>query len=72
MREGENLVRHFCNDPELTAFNIRQMTPKNLAVVFAPTIMRDHSLEREMTDMHAKNAAVQYVIENSHEIFSTV
>ena len=46
-----------------------QMTPKNLAVVFAPTIMRDHSLEREMTDMHSKNNAVQFVIENSHEIF---
>lgn len=45
------------------------MTPKNLAVVFAPTIMRDHSLEREMTDMHAKNNTVQFVIENSHEIF---
>lgn len=48
-----------------------QMTPKNLAVVFAPTIMRDTSLEREMTDMHAKNSAVQYVIENSHEIFGS-
>lgn len=46
------------------------MSPKNLAVVFAPTIMRDHSLEKEMTDMHAKNIAVQYLIENSHVIFS--
>ncbi|KAG9249294.1 hypothetical protein BJ878DRAFT_1691 [Calycina marina] len=46
------------------------MTPKNLAVVFAPTIMRDTSLEREMSDMHAKNNAVQFVIENSHEIFA--
>ncbi|KAK4103576.1 RhoGAP-domain-containing protein [Parathielavia hyrcaniae] len=45
------------------------MSPKNLAVVFAPTIMRDHSLEREMTDMHAKNVAVQFLIENSHVIF---
>ncbi|KAK3391062.1 hypothetical protein B0H63DRAFT_131226 [Podospora didyma] len=45
------------------------MTPKNLAVVFAPTIMRDHSLEKEMTDMHAKNLAVQFLIENSHTIF---
>ncbi|EGX94167.1 Rho GTPase activator Rga [Cordyceps militaris CM01] len=45
------------------------MSPKNLAVVFAPTIMRDMSIEREMTDMHAKNIAVQFVIENSHIIF---
>jgi len=46
------------------------MSPKNLAVVFAPTIMRDHCLEREMTDMHAKNIAVQFLIEHSHTIFS--
>ncbi|KAK4233118.1 hypothetical protein C8A03DRAFT_39195 [Achaetomium macrosporum] len=45
------------------------MSPKNLAVVFAPTIMRDHSLEKEMTDMHAKNVAVQFLIENSNTIF---
>ncbi|GAP86276.1 hypothetical protein SAMD00023353_1801370 [Rosellinia necatrix] len=46
------------------------MTPRNLAVVFAPTIMRDTNIEREMTDMHAKNNAVQFIIENSHSIFS--
>ncbi|KAI1499330.1 hypothetical protein F5X99DRAFT_411226 [Biscogniauxia marginata] len=46
------------------------MTPKNLAVVFAPTIMRDTNIEREMTDMHAKNLAVQFIIENSHDIFA--
>ncbi|PSR83692.1 hypothetical protein BD289DRAFT_461235 [Coniella lustricola] len=46
------------------------MSPKNLAVVFAPTIMRDHSLEREMTDMHAKNLAVQFMIEQSNQIFA--
>lgn len=46
-----------------------QMSPKNLAVVFAPTIMRDLNIEREMTDMHAKNLAIQYVIENTHTIF---
>ncbi|KAK8119483.1 rho GTPase activator Rga [Apiospora kogelbergensis] len=46
------------------------MSPKNLAVVFAPTIMRDRTIEREMTDMHAKNLAVQFIIENSHLIFA--
>lgn len=45
------------------------MPPKNLAVVFAPTLMRDHSLEKDMIDMHSKNIAVQFVIENSHIIF---
>ncbi|KAI1079510.1 RhoGAP-domain-containing protein [Whalleya microplaca] len=46
------------------------MSPKNLAVVFAPTIMRDTNIEREMTDMHAKNIAVQFIIENSQNIFA--
>lgn len=45
------------------------MSPRNLAVVFAPTIMRDPSLEREMTDMHAKNLAIQFLIENNRAIF---
>ncbi|POS86967.1 hypothetical protein EPUL_001119 [Erysiphe pulchra] len=57
----------------LTRVAIREkenlMSSKNLAVVFAPTIMRDTSLEREMTDMHAKNIVVQFIIENSHDIF---
>ncbi len=45
------------------------MSPRNLAVVFAPTIMRDVSLDREMTDMHVKNQAVQFLIENNKVIF---
>jgi hypothetical protein len=69
IRERENLVCALISDFEETSINMFQMTPKNLAVVFAPTIMRDTSLEREMTDMHAKNNAVQFVIENSNEIF---
>lgn len=47
------------------------MSPKNLAVVFAPTIMRDHNIEREMSDMHAKNLAVQFMVEHSNDIFAT-
>ncbi|WDK17456.1 RhoGAP domain-containing protein [Colletotrichum graminicola] len=71
-REPENLVSYAVLIPcrAAIALMIRQMSPKNLAVVFAPTIMRDTSLEREMTDMHAKNLAVQFVIENSHTIFT--
>lgn len=70
-RQSENLVSHLDQPTQpshpLTFF---QMTPKNLAVVFAPTIMFDRSIEREMTDMHAKNLAVQFVIENSRTIFA--
>lgn len=59
-----HLVRVAQREPE------NLMSPKNLAVVFAPTIMRDKTIEREMTDMHAKNLAVQFIIENSQTIFS--
>jgi len=75
-RERENLVctppfyhgtRRPCTHVLTTS---SQMSPKNLAVVFAPTIMRDQSIEKEMTDMHSKNIAVQYIIEHSDTIFS--
>ncbi|KAI0388839.1 RhoGAP-domain-containing protein [Xylariaceae sp. FL0594] len=64
----EFLMFHLSRVASREAENL--MTPRNLAVVFAPTIMRDTNIEREMTDMHAKNAAVQFIIENSHNIFS--
>ncbi|KAB8303450.1 hypothetical protein EYC80_004873 [Monilinia laxa] len=64
----EFLIFHLVRVAKRESENL--MTPKNLAVVFAPTIMRDHSIDREMTDMHAKNQAVQFVIENSYDIFS--
>lgn len=69
-REPENLVCDIHYWLFISVTNrLFQMSPKNLAVVFAPTIMRDTSLEREMTDMHAKNLAIQFVIENSNTIF---
>jgi hypothetical protein len=45
------------------------MTALNLAVVFAPTIMRPATLEREMTDMHAQRVTVQALVEHGKEIF---
>lgn len=45
------------------------MTSLNLAVVFAPTIMRPESLAREMQDTQTKNTAVQFMIENCQGIF---
>ncbi|RFU35688.1 hypothetical protein B7463_g641, partial [Scytalidium lignicola] len=65
----EFLIFHLARVAQREKENL--MTPKNLAVVFAPTIMRDMSIEREMTDTHAKNNAVQFIIENSNEIFSS-
>ena len=48
-----------------------QMTPHNLAVVFAPTIMRPQSIEREMSDMQVQRNAVQSLLENSKTIFAS-
>ncbi|MCJ1271283.1 Rho-type gtpase-activating protein [Lobaria immixta] len=45
------------------------MTSLNVAVVFAPTIMRPESLVREMSDTQTKNQAVQFMIENCQGVF---
>ncbi|KAL7273471.1 Rho-type gtpase-activating protein [Rhizina undulata] len=45
------------------------MNTRNLAVVFAPTLLRHTSDEREMSDMHAKNNAIQFLIDNNELIF---
>ncbi|KAI9731173.1 MAG: Rho-type gtpase-activating protein [Cirrosporium novae-zelandiae] len=46
------------------------MSPGNMAVVFAPTIMRPESVQREMTDTVKKNESVQFLLENVDEVFS--
>jgi hypothetical protein len=45
------------------------MTSLNLAVVFAPTIMRPSSIEREMSDMLAQRTAVQALLELGDAVF---
>ncbi|KAL1955561.1 hypothetical protein VTO42DRAFT_8440 [Malbranchea cinnamomea] len=45
------------------------MSSQNIAVVFAPTIMRPESLSREMTDVQKKNETVQFLVDNCQEIF---
>ncbi|KAI9762162.1 MAG: Rho-type gtpase-activating protein [Candelina submexicana] len=62
------LIFHLARVAEREKENL--MTPLNLAVVFAPTIMRPLSLEREMNDMHMKNQAIQFLIENNEIIFA--
>jgi len=46
-----------------------QMTPHNLAVVFAPTIMRPVAIEREISDMLPQRTAVQALLEYNKVIF---
>lgn len=50
--------------------SINKMTTKNLAVVFAPTILRHKSLDREIQDFQAKNDALEFMIARSESIFN--
>ncbi|KAF1913021.1 hypothetical protein BDU57DRAFT_503758 [Ampelomyces quisqualis] len=49
--------------------NDNLMTPLNLAVVFAPTIMRPMDIQRELTDVQAQRVAVQALLENYKTVF---
>ncbi|ORY86801.1 hypothetical protein BCR37DRAFT_125464 [Protomyces lactucae-debilis] len=44
------------------------MTARNLAVVLGPTVIWDHSGEKEMHDMQAKNQSIQFLIEQAHRL----
>ena len=63
----EVLVFHLARVVEQQNENL--MTSANVAVVFAPTVMRPESLAREMQDTQAKNLAVQFLIENCQAVF---
>lgn len=63
----EFLVFHLARVAQREKDNL--MTSLNVAVVFAPTIMRPESIAREMSDTQAKNQAVQFLIENCHSVF---
>jgi hypothetical protein len=45
------------------------MTSQNIAVVFAPTIMRPESLAREMTDVQKKNDILKFLVDNCSDVF---
>ena len=58
------------SDPDLVErHEDNLMTSQNVAVVFAPTIMRPESLAREMTDVQKKNDVLKFLVENCQEVF---
>lgn len=63
----EFLVQHLARVMAMQEKNL--MTGLNLAVVFAPTIMRPLSIEREMSDMLAQRTAVQALLELHEGVF---
>ena len=65
----EFLIFHLARVVEREKDNL--MTSLNVAVVFAPTIMRPESLKREMQESQEKNRAVQFLIENCQAVFLT-
>ncbi|KAL8971136.1 MAG: hypothetical protein Q9183_001196 [Haloplaca sp. 2 TL-2023] len=63
----EFLIFHLARVVDHEKMNL--MTSLNVAVVFAPTVMRPESLAREMSESQAKNSAVQFLIENCSSVF---
>lgn len=45
------------------------MTSMNIAVVFAPTIMRPESIARELSDTKPKNECCMWMVENVNRVF---
>jgi hypothetical protein len=64
----EVLIEHLARVMAMQDKNL--MTGLNLAVVFAPTIMRPMSIEREMSDMLQQRTAVQALLDLHEGVFA--
>lgn len=64
----ESITRHLSKVTEYSDKN--RMTSKNLSVVFAPTLARHQTGEREIIDMQARNDSTQLLIDNYDAIFN--
>ncbi|EGV60151.1 RhoGAP-domain-containing protein [Yamadazyma tenuis ATCC 10573] len=49
--------------------NVNRMNYKNLSVVFAPTIARDETGQREMMDMGSRNDMTEFLLTNYSSVF---
>ncbi|KAI7859913.1 hypothetical protein BDC45DRAFT_495288 [Circinella umbellata] len=61
------LICHLHRVHEQSSENL--MTTRNLAVVFAPTLMRDHDATRDLLDMSYKKATLEYLINQAMQLF---
>jgi hypothetical protein len=66
---SDNLVSTLNIPIHLCKLTCVQMTPLNVAVVFAPTIMRPMDIQRELTDVSQQRVAVQALLENYKTVF---
>ena len=62
------LMRHLARVVEQEKENL--MTSMNVAVVFAPTIMRPESIARELGEVKGKNESVQWIVENVERVLT--
>lgn len=51
--------------------NVNRMSAKNLAMVFAPTLMRHTDSSRDFLDISYKNATIEYLLLNTAQLFPT-
>lgn len=74
----QELPRVHCDVLEFLMFHLKRvvehekenlMTSQNIAVVFAPTLMRPESLAREMSDVQKKNEVMRFLVENCDDVF---
>ncbi|ODV90652.1 hypothetical protein CANCADRAFT_31537 [Tortispora caseinolytica NRRL Y-17796] len=64
-----HLLRHLHKVSEHSDKNL--MTVRNLAVVFSPSILRDETGEREITDMGKRTAVIEFLIQNAEALHNT-
>ncbi|KAI8976218.1 hypothetical protein BDB01DRAFT_803775 [Pilobolus umbonatus] len=63
------LFRHLVRVSEEAGEN--KMSIKNLAMVFAPTLMRHTDPSRDFLDISYKNATIEYLLTHTAELFTT-
>ncbi|KAI9255487.1 hypothetical protein BY458DRAFT_520154 [Sporodiniella umbellata] len=61
------LLRHLNKVCQLSSQN--RMTIKNMSMIFAPTLMRHQDPSRDFLDMSYKNAAVEYLLLHTADLF---
>ncbi|KAF9945704.1 hypothetical protein BGZ70_003663 [Mortierella alpina] len=63
----KTLLEHLNRVTERESINL--MTPKNLSVVFGPTLMRNPDPSREILDTTYQNMTIEYLILNTFDLF---